>query len=266
MANIILLVDTDYVKQNSFLIESKIMLAIGLISFSLGGRRYTRKRVGGNRRRNIKRWAGEKPSMIDKIARYAGPVGKIARTVAGIVQMVNTEKKYVDNDYSNTSVGSTGNLIATYTTMAQGLGDQARMGNTIKGKSISGKIIATKSTIPTTTQLRLLWVLDKECDGAAPVLSDVLDSVNTLAGVNRNFSKRFVILKDKLVTLSSGGNDIRSMKFFFPTDFHIHFDGSTSAITDAKENHVFLYAISDSIGGSSYPIVSHWGRFNYYDN
>lgn len=218
-----------------------------------------------SRRNRIKSWAGEKPSLMDRIARYAGPVGKIAKTVGGIIQMINPEKKYVDNTVSLTAIPNTGVALATYTTMAQGLGDQARNGNTIKGVSISGKMYMQKNIGVQTTGLRLLWVLDKECDGAIPSLSQILDNVDIVSGVNRDFSKRFVILKDKMLTLNDGGGQTKFQKYFFPTDFHVHFDGSTASITDAKENQVFLFAISDQIADYA-PTITHFGRFNFYDN
>lgn len=218
-----------------------------------------------NRRQRIKRWAGEKPSIMDKIARYAGPVGKIARTVGGIIQMINPEKKYVDNTVSLTPVPNTGALVATYTTMAQGLGDQARNGNSIKGVDIAGKMYLAKNIGVQTTAMRLIWVLDKECDGAAPTLTQILDNVDIVSGINKDNSKRFVILKDKMLTLNDGGGQTKFQKYYFPTDFHVHFDGSTSAITDAKENQVFLFAISDQIATYA-PMITHFGRFNFYDN
>lgn len=227
-------------------------------------RRFTRRAAGG-RRRQIKKWAGEKPSIVDRIARYAGPVGRIARTVSGLVQMVNTEKKYVDNTSSLIAVPNTGVAVATYTTMPQGLGDNARMGNVIKGKSISGKLYLQKNIGVQTTGMRLLWILDKECDGTIPSLSQILDNVDIVSGVNRDYSKRYVLLKDKLLTLNDGGGQTRFHKFFFPTDFHVHFDGPTAAITDAKENQVFLFAMSDQ-GAATAPLLTHFGRFNYYDN
>lgn len=230
------------------------------------GRRYRPRRVVGGRRRNaIKRWAGEKPTVMDKIARYAGPIGRIAKTVGGIMQMINPEVKYVDNGSAVTPVTNTGTVLATYTTMAQGLGDQARNGNTVKGKSISGKMHIVKSSSVVTSAIRFLWVLDKECDGALPTLSQILDSVDLTSGLNKDYSKRYAILKDKVFTLNDGGGQSRFTKFYFPTDFHVHFDGTSAAITDAKENQVFLFALSDQLLSTAVN-VQHFGRFNYYDN
>lgn len=230
------------------------------------GRRYRpRRSQGGRRRRQIKKWAGEKPSIVDKIARYAGPVGKIARAVSGVMQMINPEVKYVDNTSSLVAVPNTGVVVATYTTMPQGLGDQARNGNTIKGKSISGKLYMSKNIGVQTTGMRLLWVLDRENDGSLPSLSQILDNVDIVSGVNRDNSKRYVILKDKLLTLNDGGGQTKFQKFYFPTDFHVHFDGASAAITDAKENQVFLFALSDQLAATA-PLLTHFGRFNYYDN
>lgn len=224
-----------------------------------------RKKITPSRRQKIKKLAGEKPSVIDKIARYAGPVGTIAKAVGGIIQMMNPEKKYVDNTSSLIAVPNTGVAVATYTTMVQGLGDQARNGNTIKGISISGKMYLQKNLSVQTTGIRLLWVLDKECDGSVPLLSQILDNVDIVSGVNRDYSKRFVLLKDKMLTLNDGGGQTKFQKFFFPTDFHIHYDGSSAAITDAKENQVFLFAISDQNPDYA-PLLTHFGRFNFYDN
>lgn len=224
------------------------------------------KRRGGKRRAQIKRWAGEKPSVVERIAkRYVGPMATIANTVGGIIRMINPEKKYIDNTVSLTSVSNTGTLVANYTMMPQGLGDQARNGNTIKGVDIHGKMYLQKNIGVQTTAMRLLWVLDKECDGAAPLLSQILDNVDIVSGINRDFSKRFVILKDKMLTLNDGGGQTKFQKYYFPTDFHVHYDGSTAAITDAKENQVFLFAISDQTSDYA-PLITHFGRFNYFDN
>lgn len=230
------------------------------------GRRYRPRRVVGGRRRNaIKKWAGEKPSIVDKIARYAGPIGTIAKTVGGIMQMINPEKKFVDNNTAVTYVSSAGTALATYTMMPQGLGDQARNGNIVKGHSIYGRYqVVMNSTANQETTIRLLWVLDKECNGSVPPLSDILDTVDIVSGLNLDNSKRYAILKDKLITLNSGGRQSMNGKFYFPTDFHVHYDGATAAITDAKENQVFLYAVSNK--ATDTPYVLHFGRFKYYDN
>lgn len=227
-------------------------------------KRYAR-RARPTRRQRIKKMAGEKPSVMDRIARYAGPVGKIAKTVGGIISMINPEKKYVDNTVSLTSVPGTGVLVATYTMMAQGLGDQQRNGNSIKGVDIAGKMYLQKNIGVQTTAMRLIWVLDKECDGAAPLLSQILDNVDVVSGLNKDYTKRFVILKDKMLTLNDGGGQTKFQKYYFPTDFHVHYDGATAAITDAKENQVFLFAISDQTADYA-PLITHFGRFNYYDN
>lgn len=228
--------------------------------------RYTRKSRKSTRRQRIKKWAGEKPSAVERIAkRYVGPMGTIASTVGSIMRMINPEKKYIDNTISLTSVPNTGITVATYTMMAQGLGDQARNGNTVKGVDVSGKMYLQKNIGVQTTAMRLLWVLDKECDGSIPSLSQILDNVDIVSGVNKDYSKRFVILKDKMLTLNDGGGQTKFQKYYFPTDFHIHYDGTSSAITDAKENQIFLFAISDQTSDFA-PIITHFGRFNFYDN
>jgi len=217
------------------------------------GRRNTRTRrvaYGGKRRRNIKRWAGEKPSIMDKIARYAGPVGRIAKTVGGIMQMINPEKKFVDNNTSTAFIPTTGTAVATYTMMPQGLGDQARTGNTIKGHSIYGRYVLYLDPSATRSTVRLMWVLDKENNGSIPALSDILDNVDVVSGMNLDSSKRYAILRDTVYTMNSGNRTLIKGKFYFPTDFHVHYDGPSGAITDAKENQVFLFAISDTVGAT----------------
>lgn len=148
--------------------------------------------------------------------------------------------------------------------MPQGLGDQARNGNSVKGKGIYSKIYLLKNSTVSTSVVRLMWVLDKECDGSLPTISNILDNVDVVSGINKDYSKRYAILKDKVVTLSDGFGPNRFMKVYFPTDFHVHYDGASAAITDAKENQVFLIAISDQ--PTAQPNIVHFGRFNFYDN
>lgn len=233
-------------------------------------RRVPNKRIyAGGKRRAIKRWAGEKPSIVDRISKYAGAIGKVAGTVSMLTQMVNCEKKWYDKPTSNAVISNTGTDVSLYTNMAVGMTDQTRNGNVVKGKNLYGRYsLLSNSLYP--TLVRLVWVLDKEYNGATAPLSDVLQQADTHSGVHMDNSKRFVILKDKLHIINPNGNSTNPQqmikgKFYFPTDFHIHYKGTTDTQASLKENQIILYAVSNQPLASA-PIITHYGRFRFYDN
>jgi len=96
--------------------------------------------------------------------------------------------------------------------------------------------------------VHLYVVLDKQCNGGAAAVSDVLTSTsvgtsfNNLANVDR-----FTILKHWKVRLQSGagvstayGQDIHFKQWYKKCNIPLFFSGTTGAITEIKSNNVFL--------------------------
>lgn len=220
-----------------------------------------------SKRQNIKRWVDGKPSMIETIAnKYVGPLGKIAGTVANIAAMVNCEEKWADVASTATDLSATP-FIQNFTGVAQSLGDNGRIGNKVKAKAVYLRYITTKAAAATASTIRYILVCDKEFDGAAAPLSQVLQASSSpgylTAPMNDDYSKRFVILKEWSEILTSQ-YPVAKRKIYIPTDFHVLYDGVLSDPADCKENQVLLYAVCNETVNK--PSMNFYGRFKFYDN
>jgi len=100
-------------------------------------------------------------------------------------------------------------------------------------------------------------VLDKQCNGAAPNVDDILETTDWQSFNNLANKNRFRTLYDKtfvLNPLSASGdgtaNDFgeydRAFTFFKKCSIPIEFDSTTGAITEIKSNNLVILAISDT--------------------
>lgn len=233
-------------------------------------RNYRSRRSYGTRRptrtfRNRRLVTGHGTTKIEKLARYAGSVGSIARTVAGMAKMINSEEKYHDN-LVNLAVDSTGNLNVHLTGIAAGDTDQTRNGNSLLGRYINIKGTILAGTI--SSVVRLMLICDKQADGVAPSISDVLDStgLGVNAMLNKDYSGRFVLLKELRINVNINGANLVPYQMFVKTPWHLRYDGSTGNVADTKENQLYLLGISSAASGGTAPTVSFASRFNFYDN
>lgn len=217
---------------------------------------------------------GEQPSFVEKIARGAGSVATLARAIAPIVSMVNTEEKFVDKS-STVSLPVATPAIISLTNMAQGLTDITRIGDSIKARFLQLRLKFTPLfSAVASNHIRMMLVIDKSINAATPVNTLTLanlfqNSADILSPINKDQGDRFVILKDKQIILNNlgagtanPGGDTRFLKLNMPLDFHIRFVAPTT--TDLGPNNVFLVLWSDVV--TTGPTCSYYSRFKYTDN
>lgn len=201
-------------------------------------------------------------SLVRSGAPYIKSLGALASEVALLKDMVNVEAKYVDTAGNGTI--STAGVIGILSLIAQGNTDQQRSGNQIKGKSIQIKIDITRNTAATSNRVKVMLVCDKEYDGANPTQANLFQVTgNPLSPINKDYSKRFVILKTKHFAVDAG-NPSMSFSWFQKLPFHLFYDGTTAAQADCKENQLLIVMVEDqAINVASY---AYYSRFNYFDN
>lgn len=224
------------------------------------GRRYRRKYTRVDRVNKLV--TGRGPNLMQKMGNYGGAVGRIAKTVYGLQRMINSEAKFIDTAVSINPV-STG-TITLLTAIATGDDDSNRNGNSILGKDVSSRIQLTLNASATATYIRLMLIVDKQCDGVLPAVTDVLQTASTVSPLNKDFSNRFVVIRDKLYSLDTVSSRTLTDRMYSKVSFHLHYDGATAAIADCKENQLYLLTISSEATNTP-ALVSYW-RFNYYDN
>lgn len=228
-------------------------------------RRSNRKRpMRKPKQDRVKRLVDGKPiSRLEQIARsYIGPIGTIAKTVAGITQAINTEEKFHDAS-ATTVIPSTGS-ISIISVMAQGTGDNERIGTKVIFQNITFNGVLTASNTATSTFVRLILLVDKEFNQALPAVADVLQAVNVVSPLHEDNTKRFVVLKNKLMNMSNTGQNNAKMKFFIKLPFHGFYDGGGATAADCKENQILLLLVSDQAVNT--PSLHWFSRIKYTDN
>lgn len=125
---------------------------------------------------------------------------------------------------------------------------------------------ATDTNSPNSVMVRLMVVWDKQANGLAPVLTDVLTPSSFLnpadiyAHNDLTNSGRFIVLKDKFITMQVQTTHIETI-----TEAHlrssevitmnkscnipIEYSGNLGAITERKSNNIQVFTVWEVIGG-----------------
>lgn len=198
------------------------------------------------------------------------PVKKARRVFDG------SEKKFKDTAISFTTVGTTGTVLST----SLNLVDQGNAQNEMIGRSITVKDVSIKALVRqdsetstnasivtaagnlTPESVRLYIVLDRQCNGAAATVSQILEDTDIISFYNLENSKRFKILTILQAELPLAGvglthdgtnfnictqaQDIFLSKHFFLNE-KIEFAnmaGGSRALTEVTSSNLLCFAIS----------------------
>lgn len=187
------------------------------------------------------------------------------------------ELKYFDTSL-NFSLDATGEIPATgqLCLVPQSATENNRIGSKIRVKSIQVKGIAFQvpTNAATSADMGVIkLVLDKQANGAAPAVTDVLTTQNLpLALMNLDNRERFEILKEWRILFEANAgvstaynNSVRDLNFFRKLDLPIMFSGTTGAITEITSNNLFLIAGSGT-AGDDITAVTGTVRIRFTDN
>lgn len=157
------------------------------------------------------------------------------------------EDKFKEGDVGYTNVPSTGACFADTLLVANSITDSGRIGNHIRLKSFLIKGIIS-CNVPDVCRVILLW--DKQCNGAAPAVTDILSG----SGINNMYNadtvvghggQRFNVIFDKrYVTQPQVTTEARFIPwgYSWKGDKVITYDGTAGTIADLVSNNlVFLY-------------------------
>lgn len=222
-----------------------------------------------------------KMSTRKRAASGAVPAAKKARRDAGLAKlaqaivradagMVRTggyygrfsgpgaELKFFDTTLAFT-YDSTGEVPATgqLNLIPQGVTESTRVGRKCTLKSIDIRAefsFNAGAATSASTCAYLMLVLDKQCNGAAAAITDVLSS-NDMRGAQLNLanSGRFVILRSWAVPMTaqagvSGAYNtvVKPFRYQRRLNLPIEFSSTTGAITEIRSNNLFLLAGSST--------------------
>lgn len=229
-------------------------------------RTYSRKRkYGGYSKRSLpikKRYTARRGAILPSQRGYL-------RTAGFYKQFTGSERKYFDTNIIDASISSSGEVLTSLNLVPQGTTPVTRIGQKITIKSIHMHFLFTRNggddqTAAEATdcaKIRVLVYIDKQANGAAPAVTDILDTATGGFQAFNNLAnrQRFLILKDKNLTLGVRACAAGSTSGFFVPDsvqtwnWHkkcsipVEFSSTTGAITEIRSMNIgMLFISSDS--------------------
>lgn len=209
---------------------------------------------------------------VQNTGSWLSAIPGLISTVGNIVSLINVERKYVDNaniDYPQTTAFPIWQFL---TNIAQGDDENTRNGNKVLLQNITCRLYINLVGTQTVGHVRFMLVCDKNYDASngetfTTILGKILEDTTypLISPLNKNEGKRFVLMKDKLLTLVAGSDrQSISRKFFMKTPFHVEFDGPLS--TDSGNNSVYMIILTDVTGVGNSSTITWYTRTNYTDN
>lgn len=215
----------------------------------------------------VRKLAGTQPeTTIDKIANGVGTVATIAKTVAGIVSMINTEDKYIDTSLLG-NLTPAGAYSIPLNLCAQGSDYFQRNGNKILNKCLQINFQVTQQQPFTIAQtLRLAVVIDKKPQLGPLLWSQVYTPLQTTGMIDKNnMGDRVVILKDYKITLFPGMATEMYKKFYTPLDrLHTQYFGPNA--NDFESGKIYIIGMAAAPGAVPVVAIEGIARFCYTDN
>jgi hypothetical protein len=157
-------------------------------------------------------------------------------------------------DTSNTLAADTTGAIALLNGIVPGVGFSQRIGRQVRchGMEVNVKCQVTSGTGVDQTQ-RVLIVQDRQANGAALTIADVLTAVGTVTFPNLINQARFKILSDTVVDLNATAEagSIKSFRLRLPVKAVTQFnDGNAGTIADIVTNSFYVLAMGSIVAGA----------------
>lgn len=158
----------------------------------------------------------------------------------------------------------------------QGVTESTRVGRKCTVKSITMRGWASfqpGGSALAATNIYVYVVLDKQCNGAAAAVTDVLSS-NVMATAMPNLANegRFVILKKMIMSLNSGAgvttaynSVVRAFEWTKRCNIPLEYSSTTGAITEIKSNNIFLLAGTDGFSSDDLVTFTATTRLRFSD-
>ncbi len=176
------------------------------------------------------------------------------------------ELKFHDVALNMATIDAAGEVSASLNIIAQDNTESGRDGRHCTIRSIWLKLhmfVVPQTGVTTATThdtIRLMVIQDKQCNGAVPTVTIVLEDAKWDSFMNLENRNRFRILYDKYTSfnpVAASGDGTTQDTFFAAKHFNIykkvniplHFSGTTGAVTECRSNNLFLLAISENALG-----------------
>lgn len=179
-------------------------------------------------------------------------------TLPQLLAARSIEKKYFETDIGDTNNASAGVIIPSLNLVIQGVTDNERVGNKIMITNINMRGFAKNRDLGTGVyagaNLRIILWLDKQCNGASPIVTDILKQPTITSFRNLDNVNRFDILYDHTIKVPCDSTNAlhtdESATYWNiqrKGNWELHYSGATGSITELKSNNIGLLYITDVI-------------------
>ncbi len=230
---------------------------------SSGGSRLVRARLTGPAITTSARF-----SRYGTSGRYRGSISRGYTRRAGWYGRYNRgsdrpgELKFIDTDVNDAVVAAAGTVINSVNLIAQGVGEEQRVGRKCTIRSINMRWTGTLPTVDAAATpgaqdtMRFIIFHDKQANGATAVVADILEDASEHSFNNLSNKGRFNILYDKMIDFNyralasdnagvvSNNAVAISKNFYKKVLIPIEFSGATGAITEIRSNNISVLGIS----------------------
>lgn len=142
--------------------------------------------------------------------------------------------------------------------------------NNRDGRKFTMKSILVRGTInvgatPTGAAYRWMIVYDKQANGAAPVIGDILNVSSMLGCNNLSNRDRFIIIADKTGFLEATGTIVRTIKKFINCNLETVCSGTTNGIASIATGSLFLVTLGNLATGVTAPNLNVLTRVRFVE-
>lgn len=182
------------------------------------------------------------------------------------------ELKWIDFDLADSSVAANGVFFPTngdLPLIAAGTGESQRVGRKVWIKKIQMKYTVTLSATSGATigaakdRVRVILYHDKQCNGAIPAASIILQTVTVNGFRNMENIGRFNILYDKIHVMNitaaagdGGANDTpviaRQGQFYKNCNIPIEYSGTAGTIGEIRSNNLCILVVATDAEASQF--------------
>lgn len=183
-----------------------------------------------------------------------------------------TEVKYVDSAITDAEIPTVASAspFIPLSLVAQGTTDQTRIGVKINPTSYFFRICVLRNTAASNTQydlVRFVVIRDKDSNGIAPLWSGiggVMEFVDVLSPLNRQESKRFRVLFDKMFVIKEAARTSWTRKKYIALSGTTTFQGAAATQANAEAGQLYYILVCDTV--SNRPKYTQITRFSYRDS
>lgn len=183
---------------------------------------------------------------------------------------IGPEVKY--NDIGQVPTASTTTTLFTLmNALTLGTSNSAnRIGAKVQCRGLEIRWACNEPAAPdNAVNMRIGLLIDFQANGAAPAAADIWNVAASGAVVfnhrNMNFTERFKILKDEIVSLSALGPGVASGVWHIPCDVVTKYISNTGTVADIETGAIYLYSMSDEAAAATNPLFTFTARYKYID-